>query len=114
MLHLVVQYQLKEKQYSRLKLEEMISNLIQWRKNGTNLKNGRNYSGTDTDRLRTQQVKSDAGYYGCLLSNEMKKYGILSEEAHLSVCKFKLKWIQLEIIEHKSTNLVFSILVRVS
>ena len=38
--------------------------IFQWQKDGTNLKNDSNYSGTDTDRLRIQQVKkSDAGCY---------------------------------------------------
>ena len=63
---------------------------FQWRTDGTNLKNDSNYSGIDTDRLRIQQVKNSvAGYYRCLLRNEAKKYGVLTEEAHLSVCKFK-------------------------
>ena len=52
--------------------------------------NDRDYSGTDTNTLSIQHVKkSDEGCYRCLVKNEFKKDGILSEEAQLSVCKFK-------------------------
>ena len=64
---------------------------FQWQKNGSDVHNGSNYSGTDTKTLSIQEVKkSDEGCYRCLVINEIKKDGILSEEAQLSVCKFKL------------------------
>ena len=51
--------------------------------------NGSNYSGTDTNTLSIRQVKkSHAGCYRCLVKTDVKKDGILSEEAQLSVCKF--------------------------
>ena len=63
---------------------------FQWQKNGGNLKNDGNCSGTDTNTLSIQHVKkSDAGCYRCLVKNEVLKDGILSEKAELSVCKFK-------------------------
>ena len=62
---------------------------FQWQKGGSNLKNGRNYSGTDTNTLKIRQVKkSDEGHYRCHVMNEILNDGILSEEAQLSVCKF--------------------------
>ena len=52
--------------------------------------NDSKYSGTDTNTLSIRQVKkSDGGRYRCLVRNEVKKDGILSKEAQLSVCKFK-------------------------
>ena len=77
--------------------------IFQWQKNGTNLKNGRNCSGTDTNTLNIRQVKkSDAGCYRCLVKNEIKKNGILSEEAELSVCKYILSEYSYEIIVYPS------------
>ena len=53
--------------------------------------NGSNYSGTDTNTLSIEAVKkSDEGFYRCLVMNEIKKDGVLSKEAQLSVCKFKI------------------------
>ena len=53
--------------------------------------NGSNYSGTDTNTLSIRHVKkSDGGRYRCLVMNEVKKDGIHSKEAQLSVCKFIL------------------------
>ena len=67
---------------------------FQWQKNSSNLKNGRNYSGTDTNTLKIRQVKkSDEGHYRCLVANEIIKDGILSEEAELGVCKLCIVWI---------------------
>ena len=69
---------------------------FQWQKNGSNLKNDINYSGTDTNTLSIRWVKkSHAGCYRCLVKNEVEKDGILSEEAQLSVCKFRLytSWV---------------------
>ena len=61
---------------------------FQWQKNGSNLKNGRNYSGTDTNTLNIQHVKkSDAGCYRCLVNNEVKLERDISEEAKLNVCE---------------------------
>ena len=73
-----------------LKVEAKGDDLIfQWLKNGSNLKSDSNYSGTYTNILIIRQVKkSDAGCYRCLVKNEVKKNGVLSEEAQLSVCKF--------------------------
>ena len=63
--------------------------IFQWQKNVTNLKNGRNYSGTDTNRLRIRHAnKSDGGHYRCLVRNEVKRDGEVSEEAQLTVCEF--------------------------
>ena len=51
--------------------------------------NDGNYSGTDTNTLSIQHVnKSDGGHYRCLVKNEVKEDGDVSEEAQLSVCKF--------------------------
>ena len=64
--------------------------IFQWQKNGRNL-NDSNYSGSDTNTLSIRPVKkSDEGSYRCLVMNDVKKDGILSEEAQLSVCKFKI------------------------
>ena len=63
---------------------------FQWQKNGSNLKSDKMYSGTNTNTLRIQHIKkSDEGCYRCLVRNEIKKDGILSKEAQLSICKFK-------------------------
>ena len=78
---------------------------FQWWKNGTNLKNGSNYSGTDTNTLSIQHMKkSDEGYFRCLVNNEVKKDGVLSDEALLSVCKFTFIYFvnAVETIVHKS------------
>ena len=61
---------------------------FQWQKNCSNLKNDVNYSGTDTNTLRIQHVKkSDEGHYRCLVKNEVKRDGEVSEEAKLTVCE---------------------------
>ena len=63
--------------------------IFQWQKNGSDIHNGSNYSGADTNTLSIRHVtKSDDGCYRCLVKNEVKKDGILSEKAQLSVCKF--------------------------
>ena len=63
--------------------------IFQWQKNGSDVHNGSNYSGTDTNTLSIQYVKkSDGGRYRCLVKNEVKKDGTLSKEAQLIVCKF--------------------------
>ena len=50
--------------------------------------NGSNYSGTDTNTLSIRRVKrSDEGRYRCLVKNEVKKDGEVSEEAKLTVCE---------------------------
>ena len=68
-----------------LKIEARGDDLkFEWWKYGTDLKDYSKYSGIDTDRLRIQQVKkSVAGYYRCLVKNEIKKNRILSEEAQI-------------------------------
>ena len=61
---------------------------FQWQKNSSNLKSDSNYSGTCTNTLRIQQVKkSHAGRYRCLVKNEVKRDGEISEEAKLTVCE---------------------------
>ena len=51
--------------------------------------NGSNYSGTDTNTLSIRRVKkSDAGCYRCLVKNEVKRDGEVSEEAELTVCEW--------------------------
>ena len=61
---------------------------FQWQKNGSDLKNGSNYSGTGTNTLSIRQVKkSHAGCYRCLVKNEVKLEGEISEEAELNVCE---------------------------
>ena len=72
-----------------LKVEARANELIfQWLKNGSNLKSDSNYSGTDTNTLNIRQVKkSDAGCYRCLVKNEVKLEGDISEEAKLNVCE---------------------------
>ena len=51
--------------------------------------NDGNCSGTDTNTLNIQKVKkSDGGCYRCVVKNEVKRDGILSQEAQLTVCKF--------------------------
>ena len=63
--------------------------IFQWQKNGSDLKNDINYSGTDTNTLSIRRVKkSHAGCYRCLVKNDVEKNGILSGDAELSVCKF--------------------------
>ena len=62
-----------------------------WQKDASDVHNSSNYSGTDTNTLSIQHVKkSDESHYRCLVMNEIKKDGILSEEAQLRVCKFRL------------------------
>ena len=63
--------------------------IFQWQKNARDVHNDINYSGTDTKAFSIRHVKkSDEGHYRCLVKNEVKKDGILSKEAQLSVCKF--------------------------
>ena len=59
---------------------------FQWQKNGKNLKSDSNYSGSDTNTLSIRHVKkNDAGCYRCLVKNEVKSEGEISEEAELTV-----------------------------
>ena len=61
---------------------------FQWLKNGSDVHNDSNYSGTDTSTLMIQHVKkSDGGCYRCLVSNEAKIEGEVSDEAQLTVCE---------------------------
>ena len=61
---------------------------FQWQKNGSDLKNDINYSGTGTNTLSIRHVKkSHAGCYRCLVRNEVKLEGEISEEAELNVCE---------------------------
>ena len=62
---------------------------FQWQKNGSDVHNDSNYSGTDTNTLRIRHVnKSDGGHYRCLVKNEVKRDGEVSEEAELTVCEW--------------------------
>ena len=73
--------------------------IFQWQKNGRNLKNDCNHSGTDTNTLSIRPVKkSDEGFYRCLMMNDVEKDGILSEEAQLSVCKFKIQVTVMKLL----------------
>ena len=50
--------------------------------------NDSNYCGTDTNTLSIQYVKKgDGGRYRCLVRNEVKQDGEVSEEAELTVCE---------------------------
>ena len=61
---------------------------FQWQKNGRDVHNDRDYSGTDTNTLSIRHVKkSDGGQYRCLVRNEVKRDGEVSEEAELTVCE---------------------------
>ena len=61
---------------------------FQWQKDASDVHNDSNYSGTDTNTLSIRQVKkSDEGRYRCLVKNEVKRDGEVSEEAKLTVCE---------------------------
>ena len=63
----------------------------QWQKNDHNVCDDSTHKGAATDMLTVQQVnKSDAGRYKCVVKNEVKVDGEVSEEAQLTVCKFHL------------------------
>ena len=71
---------------------------FQWQKNGSDVHNDSNYSGTDTNRLSIRHVKkSDGGCYRCLVRNEVKRGGILSKEAQLSVCKHCISIVRMQL-----------------
>ena len=60
---------------------------FQWLKDGSDVHNDSNYSGTDTNTLMIPEVKkSDGGCYSCFVKNEAKKEEV-SDEAQLTVCK---------------------------
>ena len=61
---------------------------FQWQKDGSDVHNDSNYSGTDTNTLMIQEVKkSDGGCYSCLVKNEAKIKGKVSDEVQLTVCE---------------------------
>ena len=61
---------------------------FQWLKDGSDVHNDSNYSGTDTSTLMIQRVKkSDGGCYSCLVSNEAKIEGEVSDKAQLTICE---------------------------
>ena len=61
---------------------------FQWQKNGSDVLNDSNYSGTDTSTLMIQEVKkSDGGCYRCFVNNEAKIEGEVSDKAQLTVCE---------------------------
>ena len=64
---------------------------FQWQKNDNDVHNGSNYSGADTNTLSIQHVKkSHAGCYRCLVKNDVKKGGEVSDEAQLTICESSL------------------------
>ena len=84
---------------------------FQWQKDGSDVHNSSNYSGTDTNTLSIRQVKkSHAGCYRCLVMNDVKKDGILSREAQLSVCKFNFIYCFTVVVvkKHNETFSVYS------
>ena len=61
---------------------------FQWLKDGSDVHNDSNYSGTDTSTLMIQEVKkSDGGCYRCFVNNEAKIEGEVSDKAQLTVCE---------------------------
>ena len=53
--------------------------------------NGNRHIGAADHTLTIRQVnKSDAGCYKCVVKNEVKEDGEVSEEAQLTVCEFHL------------------------
>ena len=53
--------------------------------------NDSRHNGAATHSLTIQQVnKSDAGCYKCVVKNEVKEDGEVSQEAQLTVCEFHL------------------------
>ena len=61
--------------------------IFQWLKDGSDVHNDSNYSGTDTSTLMIQHVKkSDGGCYSCLVSN-VAEIEEVSDEAQLTVCE---------------------------
>ena len=66
---------------------------FQWLKDGSDVLNDSNYSGTDTNTLMIQHVKkSDGGCYRCLVKNEAKIEGEVSDEVQLIVCECTFYW----------------------
>ena len=61
---------------------------FQWLKDGSDVHNDSNYSGTDTSTLMIQEVKkSDGGCYSCLVGNGAKIEGEVPDKAQLTVCE---------------------------
>ena len=60
----------------------------QWQKNGSYVCDDSTHKGAATNTLTICQVKeSDVGHYKCVVKNEVKVDGEVSEEAQLTVCK---------------------------
>ena len=60
--------------------------IFQWQKNSSDVYNDSNYSGADTSTLSIRRVgKNDGGCYRCLVKNEVKRDGEVSDEAKLTV-----------------------------
>ena len=71
---------------------------FQWQKDGSDVHNDSNYSGTNTSTLMIQEVKkSDGGCYSCFVKNEAKVEGEVSDEAQLTVCECPLNVIWLHV-----------------
>ena len=61
---------------------------FQWQKDARDVHNDNNYNGTNTNTLSIRHVKkSHAARYRCLVKNEVKRDGEISEEAKLTVCE---------------------------
>ena len=62
--------------------------IFQWQKDASDVHNDSDCSGTDSNTLSIRHVKkSDEGRYRCLVMNEVKRDGEVSEEAKLTVCE---------------------------
>ena len=97
---------------------------FQWQKNDNDVHNGSNYSGADTNTLSIQHVKkSHAGCYRCLVKNDVKKDGEISDEAQLTIRESSLQCLSCTVVylivflvNHTmrpiSTLLVFILLVQ--
>ena len=73
--------------------------IFQWQKNGSDVHNDSNYSGSDTNTLSIRHVgKSDGGHYRCLVKNEVKNDGDVSEEAKLTVGECPSNIVTLQML----------------
>ena len=85
---------------------------FQWQKNGSDVHNDSNYSGTDTNTLSIRHVdKSDEGCYRCLVRNEVNRVGEVSEEAKLNVCECPSSTVTVMVYNCYIPSLMVLILV---
>ena len=72
---------------------------FQWQKNGSDVHNDSNYKGAETNTLSIRHVnKSDGGQYSCLVKNEVKRDGEVSEEAKLTVGESVLQLLPCTVV----------------